>query len=151
MAAAHRDSICSLGPSFYTERVVADWSGAVSRDLYVEAMQRGEVFFIAFGQIGGERVVLGFASDYMIEGARHGTSVYVRGAAARRGIGAALYRLAEAHAIASGATLIDIEASLAGEAFYRPQGFVERGRGETHLPSGRPIACVFMRKQLGRR
>ena len=29
--------------------------------------------------------------------------------------------------------------------------FVEVARGETHLKSGRPIACVFMRKVLGDR
>lgn len=32
--------------------------------------------------------------------------------------------------------------------FYSANGFVEVGRGETRLMSGRPIACVFMRKTL---
>jgi ribosomal protein S18 acetylase RimI-like enzyme len=58
-------------------------------------------------------------------------------------------RLAEAHAIARGARSIRIEASLAGVAFYHAHGFVEIGRGDTHLRSGRPIACVVMEKQLG--
>jgi ribosomal protein S18 acetylase RimI-like enzyme len=114
-------------------------------------MNGGEVFFIATGLVDGATLVLGFASDYRIEGSQHGTSVYVRGIAARQGIGSAVYRLAEAHAIASGAASIAIEASLAGVAFYRTQGFVEVGEGETHLMSGRPIACVFMRKDLDAR
>jgi putative acetyltransferase len=148
IAEAHLDSIRSLGPQCYPAGVVADWSEGLGPGLYLEAMARGEVFFIAIGEIDGKRAVLGFASDYRIEGSQHGTSAYVRGAVVRRGIGSALLRLAEAHAIARGARSVRIEASLAGLEFYRAHGFIEIGRGETHLRSGRPIACVFMEKQL---
>ena len=108
------------------------------------------MFFIATGHIDDTAVVLGFASDYPIEGTRYGTSVYVRGAAARRGIGSRLLALAEAEAVSRGATSLHIDASLAGVEFYRANGFIEVGRGDTHLQSGRPIACVFMRKDVGR-
>ena len=148
IAEAHLDSIRSLGPQCYPAGVVADWSEGLGPGLYLEAMARGEVFFIAIGEIDGKRAVLGFASDYQIEGSQHGASAYVRGAVARRGIGSALLRLAETQAIARGARTITIEASLTGLEFYRAHGFVEIGRGETHLRSGRPIACVFMEKQL---
>jgi putative acetyltransferase len=148
IAEAHLDSIRSLGPQCYPAGVVADWSEGLGPGLYLEAMARGEVFFIAIGEIDGKRAVLGFASDYRIEGSQHGASAYVRGAVARRGIGSALLRLAETQAIARGARTITIEASLTGLEFYRAHGFVEIGRGETHLRSGRPIACVFMEKQL---
>jgi putative acetyltransferase len=151
IAAAHRDSIRSIGPRFYPPTVVDDWEEGITGDLYLGAMQRGEVFFIATGPIERKPAVLGFASDYRIEGARYGTSVYVRGIAARRGIGSALLALAEAHAVDRGATSFHVEASLAGVEFYRTNGFVEVSRGETHLRSGRPIACVFMRKDLGPR
>ena len=149
IALAHRDSIRSIGPAFYPPNVVDDWEEGLTGDVYLKAMKSGEVFFIATGSADGKAVVLGFASDYCIEGPTHGTSVYVRGVAARRGIGSALFRLAEAHAVARGATSIHVESSLAGVEFYRSNGFVEAGRGETHLMSGRPIACVFMRKDLG--
>ena len=148
IAEAHLDSIRSLGPQCYPAGVVADWSEGLGPGLYLEAMSRGEVFFIAIGEIDGKRAVLGFASDYRIDGSQHGASAYVRGAVARRGIGSALLRLAETQAIARGARTITIEASLTGLEFYRAHGFVEIGRGETHLRSGRPIACVFMEKQL---
>jgi putative acetyltransferase len=151
IAVAHRDSIRSLGPAFYPSNVVDDWEEGLGGDVYLRAMERGEVFFIATGRMDGDAVVLGFASDYSIEGTRHGTSVYVRGIAARRGIGSALLRLAEAHAVENGATTIHVEASLAGVEFYKANGFIEVGRGETRLMSGRPIACVFMRKDLGER
>ena len=81
----------------------------------------------------------------------HGTSVYVLGDMARQGIGTALLQRAEAEALARGATSVHVEASLAGVEFYRANGFVERSRGETHLMSGRPIACVFMEKALAHR
>jgi putative acetyltransferase len=147
IAAAHRDSIRSIGPRFYPPNVVDDWDAGLTADVYIRAMQSGEVFFIATGQIDGAPAVLGFAT-HRVDGVRHGTSVYVRGSAARQGIGSALFRLAEADAIASGASTIDIEASIAGVEFYRVNGFEEVARGETRLRSGRPIACVFMRKIL---
>jgi putative acetyltransferase len=148
IAAAHRDAILSIGAGFYPPHVVADWQAGISRDLYLEAMARGEVFFVAIGSRHDQPIVLGFANDYAIEGTTHGTSVYVRGSAARRGIGSALLRLAEAHGVMNGATSVHIEASLAGVDFYRANGFVEIGHGETRLTTGRTIACVFMRKDL---
>jgi ribosomal protein S18 acetylase RimI-like enzyme len=145
---AHRDSIRTIGPGFYPTNVVADWEEGLTRDVYLKAMQRGEVFFIATTKAEGQTLVVGFASDYVIEGSTHGASAYVRGSVARRGIGSALFRLAEAHALANGATCIQIEASLAGVEFYKAHGFVELSRGETRLKSGRSIATVSMRKGL---
>lgn len=148
IALAHRDSIQSIGPAYYPREIVAHWQEAIEGQLYLDAMDAGEVFFIAIGQIAGRSVVLGFASDYIIEGRKHGTSVYVRGRSARRGIGSALLAKAEAHAISSGATSIEIEASLAGVAFYKANGYLEAGRGETRLTTGRSMECVRMRKDL---
>lgn len=151
IALAHRDSIRSIGCAFYPTNVVDDWAEGLTGDLYLKAMDGGEVFFIATGKADDEVLVLGFASDYRIEGSTHGTSVYVRGIAARRGIGSALFGMAETHAVANGATRIQVDASLAGVEFYKVNGFTELGRGETRLMSGRPIACVFMRKEVLRR
>ena len=72
--------------------------------------------------------------------------MYVRGAVARRGIGTALLRLAESDAAAHGASSIQIQASLAGVAFYLSNGFDEIGRGEAELTTGTTMPCVFMRK-----
>jgi ribosomal protein S18 acetylase RimI-like enzyme len=150
MALAHRESIRSIGPAFYPPGVVDDWEQGIEGALYENAMTGGEVFFIATGLVEGAESVLGFSSDYRIEGETHGTSVYVRGRAARMGIGSVLLSLAEGYAVSRGAVRIQIEASLAGVAFYQAHGFVEVSRGETRLMSGRPIACVFMVKELGR-
>lgn len=147
IAAAHRDAIHTIGAQFYPQEVVNDWGVGLASDLYIKAMERGEVFFIAVGKAGGKPTVLGFAS-HRVDGTRHGTAVYVRGAAARRGVGSALFRLAEANAIGTGATRIHIDASLAAVEFYRANGFEEVGRGNHRLSSGREMACVFMRKAL---
>ncbi|HZI79691.1 MAG TPA: GNAT family N-acetyltransferase [Vicinamibacterales bacterium] len=147
MALAHLDSIRSLGPAFYEAELVDGWSAAVTPDMYVRAMAEGEVFFIAVAPLDGQPAVLGFSS-YVPGRGDDGASVYVRGSAARQGLGRALWRLAEAHARAQGAAAITIEASLAGLAFYRALGFVEIGPCDVRLHSGASIPCVVMRKPL---
>lgn len=144
IATAHIDSIRSIGAHFYSAEVVSDWGTRLTGDRYVKAMDLGEVFYIAIGEVNSEPAVLGFAS-HRIDGMQHRTAVYVRGMATRRGIGSALFQLAEADAIAAGATSIHVDASLAAVDFYRANGFEEIGRGEHRLWSGRPMACVFMR------
>lgn len=147
IARAHVDSIHSIGPRFYAPGVVEAWAAGLTRDVYVNAMNGGEVFFIATGELDGETAVLGFSS-HRVDDEEDGVSVYVRGAAARRGIGSALLRLAEQHALAHGATSVQIQASLAGVAFYAANGFEVLGHGEATLMSGRTMPCVFMRKRL---
>ena len=147
IALAHLDSIRSIGPAFYPPDVIEAWSAGLTPDIYVKAMEGGEAFFIATGHIDGEPVVLGFATR-RVDDAQDGASVYVRGRAARRGIGTALLRLAEEHALAHRATTIQIQASLAGVEFYKVNGFEELGRGQALLMSGQSMPCVFMRKFL---
>jgi putative acetyltransferase len=147
LAAAHLDSIRSIGPRFYSTEIVNDWAARLNAYLYVKAMECGEVFYIAVGVVDGAPLILGFAS-HRVEARQHRTAVYVRGSAARRGIGSALFRLAESEAIAAGATHIHVAASLAAVEFYKANGFEEVRRGQHMLRPGRPMPCVFMRKTL---
>jgi GNAT superfamily N-acetyltransferase len=147
IALAHTDSIRSLGPAFYPPDVVEAWGSGLTPDVYVNAMKGGEAFFIATGTLDGQAVVLGF-STHRVDDDQDGASVYVRGDAARRGIGTALLRLAEEHARAHGAKTIQIQASLAGVEFYKANGFQELGRGDARLMSGCSMPCVSMRKTL---
>jgi putative acetyltransferase len=144
IARTHLDSIETIGPQFYPAEIVREWSSGLTPDMYRRAMGYGEVFFIALDQ---HDTVLGFAT-HRVDGSQHGTAVYVRGSAARRGVGSALYRLAEADAVRAGAESIVIDASLAAVEFYKAQGFEETGRGDHRLRSGRLMPCVFMRKAL---
>jgi GNAT superfamily N-acetyltransferase len=147
IASAHIDSIRSLGPAFYSADVVDAWAEGLAVGVYVNAMRAGEVFFIATGRLDGMSVVLGF-STHRVDDDSDGTSVYVRGAVARQGIGSVLLRLAEAHARAVGAKSIQIQASLAGVEFYRANGFAALGRGEAMLMTGKSMPCEFMRKVI---
>jgi putative acetyltransferase len=146
MAVAHVHSIRALGPAYYAPDIVDVWAAAVRPQMYLDAMRDGEVFFIAVGPIDGEPAVLGFAS-HRPGGAEDHVSVYIRGDCARRGLGTALLRLAEAHAVSMGATEITIEASLAGVAFYTANGFVEIRRDDARLQTG-SVPCVVMHKRL---
>lgn len=148
MAEAHRDSILQLGSHYYDPAIVNEWAGVVDPGLYLVAMGRGEVFFIATGTVAGLPMVLGFASDYVISGTMHGTSAYVRRLAARRGVGSRLLGLAESFGRARGATAVQIEASLGAVDFYRRHGFAETALGNVVLPSSFQMPCVFMRKEL---
>lgn len=147
IGSAHIDSIRTLGSAFYSAEVVEAWCEGLTAEVYVNAMRAGEAFFIATGPIGGTAVVLGFAT-HRVDDDQDGTSVYVRGAVARQGIGSVLLRLAEQRARAHGAKSIQIQASLAGVEFYRANGFESLGGGEAVLMTGRSMRCEFMRKNL---
>jgi putative acetyltransferase len=147
IAAAHLDSIRSIGALYYDPAVVSDWVARIDRELYVKAMASGEIFFVAVSGPNDRPDVLGFSSHRVDEN-EHRTAVYVRGNAARLGIGSALFKSAEAAAIIAGARSIHVDASLGAVEFYKANGFEEIGRGEHRLSSGRPMACVFMRKNL---
>ena len=84
IAAADLDSIRSIGARYYDATIVRDWAARITSDLYLKAMARGEVFWIAVGASNGRPEVLGFSS-HRIDGREHGTSVYVRGSAAGSG------------------------------------------------------------------
>jgi putative acetyltransferase len=148
IAAAHLDSIRSIGRLYYDASVVNDWAAGLTGDLYLSAMAGGEVFYVAVDGAGETPEVLGFSS-HRVDDTEHGVTVYVRGKAARRGVGSALLMAAEAHAIAVGAASLHLDASLAAVEFYKAHGFQEVGRGEHRLASGGAMASVFMRKILG--
>lgn len=147
IAAAHIDSIESIGPRFYAADVVQAWRGAIQPAMYRNAMAAGEAFFVAVVSQEGDGEVLGFSSHH-VAATQHSVGVYVRGMAARRGIGSALLRLAESSALAAGAGTLRLDSSLAAVDFYRANGFVETGRGEHQLRVGRRMSCVFMEKNL---
>jgi hypothetical protein len=73
--------------------------------------------------------VLGFVIDYCIDGPTQGTSVYVSGAPATRGMGTALLARVEAHARAAGVTCVHIDASLGGVDFSKANGYCEVAPG----------------------
>ena len=75
IALAHVDSIRSIGPHFYSSDVVEAWGAGLLPDVYVRAMEGGEAFFIAIGDLDGQRVVLGF-STHRVDDDRAGVEFY---------------------------------------------------------------------------
>jgi putative acetyltransferase len=147
IATSHLDSIRTLGPLYYDQNIVDEWCGRIQPEMYTSAMADGEQFFVAVDEVAPDADVLGFSSTHASEKG-HRLAVYVRGRAARRGIGSALLREAERAARASGATIINVDASLAAIEFYRANGFDALGAGAHRLASGAHMACVFMQKRL---
>ena len=147
IASAHADAIDTIGPRFYGADIVRAWGAAIEPRLYVDAMASGERFFVAAIAQDERRDVLGFSCHHVDNGA-HGVAVYVRGVAARRGLGSALLRAAETSAASAGAAGVRLDASLAAVDFYKANGFAETGRGEHRLREGSAMACVFMQKNL---
>jgi GNAT superfamily N-acetyltransferase len=146
IALAHRDSIQCIGPAFYPPEIVAYWQEAITGELYLKAMDAGEVFFIAVGEADAVGVVLGFASDYRIDGPKHGTSVYVRGRSARRGIGSALLARAEAHAVSQRRNEYR-DRSVASWRGLLPGQWVHRGETWRNAPDDRPYDGVRIHAQ----
>ena len=83
---AHMDSIRRIASAYYPPEAIAVWADDRSVVRYREAIESGEVYFVA--EMCGS--ILGFSS-YKYEGGRHVLKMlYVRGNAARQGIGTAL-------------------------------------------------------------
>ena len=100
IAAAHLDSIRSIGPQFYPPPIVDAWAAGLTGEVYVRAMNDGEAFFVAVDPVD-DNVVLGFSTHRSAPDG-HRTAVYVRGSASRQGVGSALFAMAEADVRASG-------------------------------------------------
>src|SRR5437667_7044354 len=99
-------------------------------------MARGEAFFLALRRDPGTPVeaALGFSS-YRLEAGKHRTAIYVRGGAARMGVGTALFHAAETEARNRGVDEIHVDASLVALAFYAPRDSRSSGRASTSCPA----------------
>ena len=110
-------------------------------------MESGELFFVAVASDGDQDRVLGFSS-YRVADDQHRTAIYVRGEAARMGVGTALFEVAEIAAREHGAKEIHVDASLAAVEFYKARGFQELGAGRHQSRNGNLMDCVLMKKKL---
>ena len=138
----HRDSILTLGIQTYSLAEVESWAVGLVAERYVEAMSvGGETFFIAVAFDGN---LAGFCSfkDDEVKG------LYVAPNWARRGVGSALLRQAEATISAGGHRLIRMVASLSGQAFYEHHGYRVLERREWKSRGGLVSAALAMEKAL---
>jgi len=136
----HRHSILSLGIAAYGLAEVESWAAGLVPERYVEAMNEGgETFIVAVAADGDVAGFCSFREDEV-------KGLYVAPTAARRGVGSALLRQAEAAIAAAGHGRIG--AALSGQAFYERRGYrvVERRGWKTR--GGLVIAALAMEKML---
>jgi len=138
----HRDSILSLGIGSYSLAEVESWAAGLVAERYVEAMNKGGETFIVAAVADG--ALAGFCSfgDDEVKG------LYVAPEWARRGVGSALLRRAEATISAGGHRLIRIIASLSGAAFYERHGYRVVERRDWKSRGGLVSAALAMEKAL---
>lgn len=150
LLSAHRASILGEGAKYYAPEIVEQWQFNLRAEKYLEAMDRGEVFFIAVRK--SDDVCLGFSGNVQ-HGERDDASIfhlaiYVHPEGLRQGIGTRLYRLAEDSAKQRGAKLFEIDSSTSAKDFYETLGFENLGEGSHRLRSGHEMQCFRMKKQL---
>lgn len=144
MATVHHAAVHAALPGVYDRAVRDNWAPPVdlarAEQLYREAQDNGELAFVA--EMHDE--IAGFVLVHPGRGEL--AACYVAPQAARRGIGRALYRAAEA--AAAGCSELRVRSSRNAEAFYRSVGFVIVSRGESRFTDGTTMPVVFMRKSL---
>lgn len=140
LARVQRASVRGLAREAYSPRQIAVWA-RLGPLYHLWALTAGrEVAFVA--EAGGR--ILGFAS---VKGGEV-TAVFVRPAAAGRGIGSALLARVEAEARRRGARRLVVKASLNGLPFYRARGYRGRRRIRVPLPDGESLEAVLLSKAL---
>ncbi len=140
------ESIRTLGPLVYTPEQVEGWAVGKTIEAYADQIGQGHV--ITTVAVEGEKM-LGWG-DYHFDAktGTHRIGVYVRGSAARQGVGRAVFQAAELLARAAGAQEIRNAASLAAVPFYTVMGMEIVEEGTSTLRNGVALPCVYMRKVL---
>jgi putative acetyltransferase len=138
----HRASILVLGRESYSHAEVESWAAGLVPERYVEAMSAGgETFIVAVAPDGALAGFCSFKGNEV-------KGLYVAPDWARRGVGSALLRQAEATIGAGGHRLIHIVASLSGAAFYEHHGYRVVERRDWTSRGGLVSAALAMEKAL---
>jgi putative acetyltransferase len=137
----HRESILALGLETYSLAEVESWAAGLVPERYVEAMNEGGETFIVAVAAGGLVGICSFKDDEL-----KGLSVAPEWA--RRGVGSALLRQAEAAIAAVGHRRIRLDASLSGQAFYEHHGYRVVVRHGWKTRGGLVSAALAMEKAL---
>jgi putative acetyltransferase len=143
----HESSIRGLGPAAYTAAEVESWVGVLAVEKYVEAMMLGDEAFIVAEAAPAEDGdgVVAFCSWTRDEV----KGLYVAPGWARRGVGTALLRLAEAAIAAAGHRTIRLGATLVGRPFYESRGYGIVRHKPWKTRGGLVIDTLDMEKQVG--
>ncbi|MFU2018912.1 GNAT family N-acetyltransferase [Peribacillus butanolivorans] len=134
----HRHSVRNLCSEQYTEEQINMWLGGRDPDIYLPAIERGELWVAV-----SDRTILGFVE---VEG-NEVTKLFVSGAAAGSGVGKSLMVKVIGHIRKNGKTRIYLEATTTARDFYRKLGFVETGTG-TFSRGGAAVSLEIVKMEL---
>jgi GNAT superfamily N-acetyltransferase len=142
VAGVLRAAVRGLAAPFHPRRVVAAWS-SLPPLYHAWAMTAGGERYVAASV--GDRIV-GYAALREDEV----TAVFVRPAAARLGVGAALVSRLEREALRDGKRRLRVRAALGALPFYEALGFRGARRIRVPLPDGLALRAVALSKVLAR-
>jgi len=134
----HRDSVHNLCSEQYTEEQINMWLDGRDPDVYLPAIERGELWVAV-----SDGSILGFVE---VEG-NEITKLFVSGAAAGAGVGKALMMKAIGYIRQDGKVRIYLEATTTARDFYRKLGFVETGTG-TFSRGGAAVSVEIVKMEL---
>lgn len=143
LARVQRASVRGLARGTYTDRQIALWT-RLGPIYYAWALSAGgEIAFVA--ERGGR--VVGFAA-LLARPRAEVTAVFVRPAAAGRGVGSALLARVESEARRRGIRRVAVKASLNGAQFYKARGYARARAIRVPLPDGAALDALLLTKAL---
>jgi putative acetyltransferase len=141
----HHAAVRGLAAKDYSRKVIENWAPLPITPKTIEhilANPDQEIRLLA--ESNGEIVGMG---ALVLQNSEL-RACYVLPAVARQGVGSALVREIERVALEQGLAILQLDASVTSEPFYRALGYDIRERGEHLLSSGERMACAKMEKRL---
>ena len=128
--------------SSYSADQLSAWLAHLTPERYRQSFDEG-------GQVVAleDDVIVGFGKIHLASGTVN--AVYVVPSAQGRGVGRILLQSLEATAAQAGILRLTLNATLNAVRFYLGAGWLSDGPTEHVLPSGVPLPCVAMHKDVG--
>jgi len=141
----HHSAVREFAAKDYPAAVVDDWAQLPLTEEAIERVRANpDDEYRLIAEINGQVVGIG---ALVIKNSEL-RACYVAPGANRQGVGSALVREMERIARERGLAFLDVDSSITAEPLYAALGYQVRERGKHVLRSGRPMACVKMRKEL---
>lgn len=143
IASVHVAAVTAIHTTLYTPEEIQAWAVPKNLESYEESVRRKE-FFVA----EEDSVIVGFG--VLNRESAEIEAVYVSPEKGSRGLGLQVLRKLEETALSLGLREVTLNASLNAAPFYTKAGYVGQERSRYRLSTGVEIACIPMRKVLGR-
>ena len=138
----HTGAIQATCASSYSPEQLSAWLAHLTPERYRQSFDEGGQFVAL-----EDGVIVGFGKLHVASATVN--AVYVAPSAQGRGIGCMLLQALEATAVQAGILRLTLNATLNAVSFYVAAGWHSDGLTEHLLPSGVPLPCVGMHKDVG--